>query len=129
MESLGIRDLLKNDWMASIDLKDACIPFSSNLGGSPEIPPLPITGQGVRVSVSSLWPVQCTLCLHQAAETSVDASTLSRNTTDNVPGRCVSDGTVQNRARETTRADHFSPGDTRICSQLRGVPVTANPEI
>ena len=63
---------------------EGCIPFSSNLGGSPEIPPLPTAGQGVRVSVSSLWPVQC---IHQAAETSVDASMLSKNTTYNVPGR------------------------------------------
>ena len=83
-ESLGmIRDLLKNNnWMASIDLKDAYF-LEANSG---RVTRLPMAGQSVRVSVPSFWPDQCTPCLDQATESSVDASVLSKNMTYNVPG-------------------------------------------
>jgi len=107
---------------------EGCVSLSSDLGGSPEIPSLPMAGQGVRVSVPSLRAVQRSTGLHQAAETGIDAYTTSRNTAYNVPGRYASDDTVQDGAGATTRSDHFPPGDVRVCSQQGEVTVTASSE-
>ena len=63
--------LLENDWMASIDLKDAYLWGSEDR--TQEVPLFCLGKTDIRVQVPSIWIGQCTEGIHQAPEAGISS--------------------------------------------------------
>ena len=52
------------------------------------------SGESVKIPVPTIWSVECSLRLHQAAETGASKPASSRNAFDHVSGRYAGDGRI-----------------------------------
>ena len=76
------------------------LPISHNMGGPQKVFEISMERQSVRVPIPSVWPEQCTTCIHQIIEARPCKISSSGNETDIVFGRYVGDGTEQGETRE-----------------------------
>ena len=122
-ESLAtLKDLLRpGKWMASVDLKDACLSVANWEGYR----------KYLRFSYSSVfYKLPCIpfgLCsapksFHEAAKTCNSSTLPPRHQVGYVPGQYACDGSGKRRPRETIVIDSNTPG---LCSEQR--EVTADP--
>ena len=96
---------------------EGCLPISHNMGGSQKVPEISMERQSMRVSIPSVWPEQCTMCIHQTIKARPCKASRSGNETDNVFGRYVSYGAEQEETREPFSSDNIPSRAVGFCGR------------
>ena len=119
MEGAGmLRDLLqRNDWLVSIDLKDAYLSIQIAEKDVQEVPTLPVERADIRGSVPPLRAQQCTQSFHKAPKTSNGPPETTRDTHNNLSGRLVSNGSIKGRDGQPSGRNPTILATLGVCDQ------------
>ena len=109
-----------------LDRPEGRLSLGTNQGGGQEVSPVCMGGESVRVSVSPLWPQQCSKGFHEATETGNGPPQTEGATEHDLPRRYVADGRIKTRSGTPVTG---SPGPSQaagVQDQLGKVSATPN---
>ena len=115
---------MRNDWMASLDMKDAYFSVAVREEDR-KVPPIHLGRTGIRISMPTLWSEQYPTGVHQVAEANSGFPQATGNQTLDIFRRHDSPSSIEGRPRSSNEPDKSDAQTFGVHNQLG--KVTADP--
>ena len=112
--------------MCKLDLKDACIPVSTDQCSTSEVPPISMAGSDISIQCSTLWAGNCTSCIHEASQACPSPPQSQGPEISGLFGRYPIDRERQGRCRASISSGEAVVGGPRFCDQSGEVTIRSN---
>ena len=125
-ECENIEGPCQEERLDGLDRPEGRLSLGTNRGRGQEISPVCMGGESVRVSVSPLWPQQCSKGFHEATETGNGPPQTEGVTEHDLPRRYVADGRIKTRSGTPVTGSPGPSQAARVQDQLGKVSATPN---